>query len=159
MITIEEIPVDRIDEFWAIHWEYLIRDGIIVDEEDKTYFQGEEYRGIIKMHMQREKDPHHMIYFVEAGQRIGAAQYNTYQSEDGKCFILDYWIFPEYRGNGMGHRCFVALEEYTKKDGAVYYEINCEKENARRFWLDNGFACCGVDEYDMPVLIKGAGKK
>lgn len=156
MITIEEIPVERMEEFWKIHMEYLLRDEIIAeeDEEDKAYFQGDEYRGMIKAHMLREVDRHHLVYFVENEKRIGAAQYNTYQSEDGKCFILDFWVFPEFRGNGTGHACFKALEAYTKKDGALYYEINCEKENSRRFWLDNGFVDNGVDEYDMPLMIK-----
>lgn len=83
MITIEEIPVERIDEFWKIHYRYLIDDEIIIDEEDKEYFQSTEYRDIIRAHMLREQDRHHMIYFVRDGFRIGAAQYNTYQSEDG----------------------------------------------------------------------------
>lgn len=48
-ILVEEIPVERIDEFWNIHFKYLIDDGIISDEEDKEYFSGEEYRGIIKI--------------------------------------------------------------------------------------------------------------
>lgn len=154
MITIEEIPVERIEEFWIIHYDYLINDEIISDEDGKEYFQSEEYRGVIKAHMLREVDKHHMIYFVEDGKRIGAAQYNTYQSEDGKCFLLDFWVFPEFRGNGTGHRCFVALEDYTKKDGAKFYELNSERENAQRFWRDNGFMDNGVDEYGMPVLIK-----
>ncbi len=74
--------------------------------------------------MLRERDQHHMVYFLRGGERIGAAQYNTYQSEDGKCFILDFWVFPPYRGNGTGHACFAALEAYTRADGAAYYEIN-----------------------------------
>ena len=102
MIKTEEIPVERIEEFWDLHLQYLINDGIIEDEEDIAYFSGEEYRNIIKAHMIRETDKHHMVYFVEDNQRIGAAQYNTYQSEDGKCFILDFWVFPAYRGNGTG---------------------------------------------------------
>lgn len=157
MITIEEIPVERIEEFWNIHYEYLINDAIISDEEDKEYFKSEEYRGVIKSHMLREVDTHHMIYFLEDGERIGAAQYNTYQSEDGKCFILDFWVLPEFRGNGTGHRCFTALETYTKKDGARYYEINCERENAQRFWRDNGFEDNGVDEYGMVLMVKRKG--
>lgn len=154
MIQIEEIPVERLEEFWKIHITYLVDDEIIDDEEDKEYFEGEEYRGIIRAHMLREKDKHHCIYFVENGVRKGAAHYNTYQSEDGKCFILDFWVFPQYRGNGMGHRCYEALESYTKQDGALYYEINCEKENAHRFWCDNGYVDHGVDEDDMPVMQK-----
>lgn len=155
MIKIEEIPVERIDEFWDIHIRYLIDDEIITDEEeDIDYFKGEEYRGILKSHMLRDVDRHHMVYFVQDEQRIGAASYCTYQSEDRKCFILDYWVFPEYRGNGTGHRCFEALEQYTKMDGAKYYEINSTKENSIRFWKSLGFVENGKDEYDMLVLVK-----
>ena len=97
MISIEEIPVERIDEFWDIHIRYLVDDGIISDDEDIAYFMGEEYRGILKDHMIRDTDKQHMVYFRRDGERIGAASYCTYQSEDGKCFILDYWVFPQFR--------------------------------------------------------------
>ena len=154
MITIQEIPVENIDEFWEIHYEYLVDDGISEDEEDKEYFAGEEYRGIIRSHMLRDVDRHHMVYFVRDGRRIGAAQYNTYKSEDGQCFILDFWGFPEFRGNGTGHECFRALEEYTRKGGAKYYEINSTKEDSQRFWKSLGFVEDGVDDDDMPLFIK-----
>lgn len=153
-VEIEEIPVERIDEFWNIHMPYLIGDSIIDDEEDEEYFRSGEYRDVIRSHMVRSVDRHHMVYFVRDGERIGAAQYNTYQSADGKCFILDYWVFPQFRGNGTGHACFEALEQYTKSDGAVYYEINCTKENAVRFWKSLGFIENGVDEYDMPLMVR-----
>ncbi len=157
MIWIEEIPVERIDEFWSLHMKYLVDDGIIEDEEDIEYFAGDEYRGIIRSHMIRKCDRHHMVYFVEDGQRIGAAQYNTYQSEDGKCFILDFWVFPAYRGKGKGHACFEALSAYTRADGAKHYEINSEKENAIRFWTSLGFVRAGTDEYGMPLFVLKAG--
>ena len=153
-IQIEEIPVERAGEFWELHYRYLIDDGIIEEEEDKEYFRSEEYRGIIESHMRRPEDTHHMVCFARAGDRIGAAQYCTYKSEDGKCFLLDFWVFPEYRGGGTGHRCFEALENATKADGAVYYEINCEKENAQRFWKSFGFEDNGADEYGMPVMVR-----
>ena len=105
-------------------------------------------------HMLRDNDRHHMIYFFDDGKRIGAAQYNTYHSKDGKCFILYFWVFPTYRGKGAGHRCFEALEEFTRADGAVYYEINSEKDDSVRFWKSMGFTENGKDEYDMPILIK-----
>ena len=124
MIIIEEIPVERINEFWEIHINYLVDDGMISDEEDIAYFTGKEYRGILEDHMIRSTDKQHMVYFCRDGERIGAASYCIYQSEDGKCFILDYWVFPQFRGNGTGHRCFEALEQYTKADGAQYYELN-----------------------------------
>ena len=154
MISIEEIPVEEINEFWKLHIRYLIEDGIISDEEDFAYFSGGEYRGILKEHMIRDTDKQHMIWFCRDGARIGAASYCTYQSEDGKCFILDYWVFPEHRGNGTGHRCFEALEQYTKADGARYYELNSTKEDSIRFWKSLGFVENGVDEYDMLLMIK-----
>lgn len=154
MITIQEIPIEEIDSFWNLHIRYLIEDGIITDEEDIAYFQGEEYRGILQDHMRRMVDRQHMVYFVRDGEKIGAASYCTYQSEDGKCFILDYWVFPAYRGGGTGHRCFEALEQYTRKDGATYYELNSHKEDSVRFWKSLGFSENGTDEYDMPLWIR-----
>ncbi len=154
MITIEEIPVDNINDFWKIHFKYLMDDGIIDDPEDIEYFSGDEYRGIIKNHMVRDNNKHHMVYFLNGKTRIGAAQYNTYQTEDGKCFILDFWVFPEHRGNGTGHACFEALEKYTKSDGAIYYELNSMKDDSIRFWKSIGFVENGRDEYDMPLFVK-----
>ena len=154
MIKIEEIPIEKLSEFWDCHFNYLINDEIINDAEAIEYFKGEEYRSILKAHMIRETDKQHMIYFVKDEERIGAASYCIYQSEDGKCFILDYWVFPEYRGNRIGHICFEALEIYTKMDGAVYYELNSETENSIRFWKSLGFVENGKDEYDMLLLIK-----
>lgn len=154
MISIEEIPRERIQEFWDIHLRYLIDDGIISDEEDRAYFSGEEYRGILEDQMLRDPDRQHMAYFRQDGKRIGAVSYCIYQSENMKCFILDFWIFPAYRGNGTGHRCFEAFQQYTQKNGAVCYELNSVKEDSVRFWKSLGFRENGFDEYEMPLFIK-----
>jgi GNAT superfamily N-acetyltransferase len=154
MIGIEEIKPKELPAFWDAHIRYLVDDGIISDEEDVEYFSGDEYRGIIEAHMQRDRDTHHIVYFRENGTRIGAASYCTYESEDGKCFILDFWVFPAFRGNGTGRRCFAALERYTKADGARYYEINSEKADSVRFWKSLGFIENGTDEYGMPLFIR-----
>jgi GNAT superfamily N-acetyltransferase len=154
MIQIEEIKTDELAGFWDSHIKYLVDDDIIADQEDIEYFSGREYRGILEAHMIRSLDKHHMVYFIREGERIGAASFCTYQSEDGKCFILDYWVFPEHRGNGAGHLCFEALEQYTKEDGANYYELNSEKEDSIRFWKSLGFVENGRDEYDMLLMIK-----
>ena len=154
MITIEEISVEQLPVFWEAHMKYLVEDGIITDEEDIEYFQDDEYRGILKDHMLRDADKHHMVWFRENDERIGAASYCTYQSEDGKCFLMDFWVFPEFRGNGTGHRCFEVLEQYTKADGAKYYELNSTKEDSIRFWKSLGFVENGTDEWDMLLLVR-----
>ncbi len=154
-ISVEEVSPDEdsLEEFWKQHIIYLTEDGIISGQEDIDYFSGEEYRGVIRSHMLREKDRHHLVYFVREGLRIGAASYCIYQSEDGKCFILDYWVFPPFRGEGAGHHCFTALKEYTKAQGAAYYELNSEGKDAVRFWRAHGFLENGQDEWGMPLWI------
>lgn len=154
MIRIEEIPVSRIHEFWDIQFQYLVNDQMITTEEEKAYFQSVEYRGVLENHMKCTPDTLHMVYFVRDGMRIGAAQYCIFKSEDGKCFILDFWVFPKYRGNMTGHECFRALLEYTKNDGTLYYALNYAKEDSRRFWLSLGFKDNGEDEYGSPLMIK-----
>ena len=104
--------------------------------------------------MLRTPDTQHMVYFVRDGVKIGASQYCTYKSEDGKCFILDFWVFPDHRGNGTGHKCFQTLMEYTKNDGAIYYALNYAKEDSHRFWASLGFSDNGTDEYGSPLMIK-----
>ena len=39
MIRIEEIPVERITEYWDIQYRYLVDDGMITTDEEKDYFQ------------------------------------------------------------------------------------------------------------------------
>lgn len=154
MIDIEQIKVQKIDLFWKLHISYLIDDGIITDSEDVEYFKSDEYRSVIKEHMLREKDKHHLVYFYNEGKRIGAASYCTYKSEDGKCFILDFWIFKDFRNKNLGHLCFKKLEEITIQDGAKYFEINSTKEDSIRFWKSLGFVENGLDEYGEKIYIK-----
>ena len=154
MIEIEEIPLERVDEFWELHIRYLVEDGIVTDEEDVAYFEGNEYHKILEAHMARATDRHHLVYFVRSGMRIGAASYCTYQSEDGKCFVMDFWVFPEFRGKGTGHRCFEALKRRAKGQGATYFELNSEKEDSLRFWKSLGFVESGTDEWGMPLMVR-----
>lgn len=154
MITIEEIPAERASEFWAIQFQYLVDDGMLDTEEEKEYYSSDKYRGHLDSLTRRDPDRLHRVYFVRDGVRIGASQYCTFQSEDGKCFILDFWVFPEYRGGGTGRACFEALTAYTQADGAVYFALNYAKEDSRMFWLSNGFADDGVDEYGAPLMVK-----
>lgn len=153
MIEIEEVSLSNINDFWNVHINYLIDDEMISDEEIR-YFSGRDYRGVLEDHMIRDNDKQHMVYFIRDGKRIGAVSYCTYQSEDGKCFILDFWVFQEFRGNGTGHKCFETFEKYTRLDGAQYYELNSSKENSVRFWKSIGFIEAGKDEYGMLLFRK-----
>ncbi len=154
MIEIKEISFENVQDFWKEHIRYLIEDEIISKQEDIDYFSGSEYRGIIENHMNSSIDKLHMVWFVRDNIRIGAVQYKIYQSEDGECFILDYWVFPQFRGNNTGRNFFYALVDHTKADGAIYYKLNARKEDSIRFWKSLGFVENGKDEFDSPLFIK-----
>lgn len=154
MIRIEEVPPEQASGFWEKHWAYLISDLIITHPEDLDYFASPTYRVVLEEHMLRDRDPHHMIYFYKDETFVGATHYTTYQSEDGKCFILDFWILPPYRHQGVGRACFKALEHYTKEGGAVYYLLNSSKESSINFWKSLGFRAHGRDEYGVQLFIK-----
>lgn len=150
-ITLEEIPVEEAGEFFELQMKYLVDDDIVEDEEDIEYFASNEYRDIILEHMQRETDQHHLVYFVQEGKRIGASSYCIYGSEDGQCFILEFWVFPEFRGMGTGHYCYYALEAAAQAQGAKYFEMNIGKPLPLRFWRAFGYVEKGVDEWGMPL--------
>ena len=77
-----------------------------------------------------------------------------YTSEDGKCFIMDFCVYPEFRGNGMGKECARALLKWAEKNGAFYAELNYS-DNVRRkhFWQSIGFVQNGSDQWGDPLML------
>lgn len=153
-ITLEEIPFAGRQAFWDAHIRYLVEDGIISEDEDIAYFSGSDYRDAIAKLLQRAPDRLHMLYFVEKSERIGAMQYVTYHSEDGKSVLMDFWLFPPHRNQGKGHICYALWEARAIAEGATCCQLNCERENALRFWYSLGYRDDGADEYGMKRLRK-----
>ncbi|WMC93367.1 GNAT family N-acetyltransferase [Kineothrix sp. MB12-C1] len=114
-------------------------------DEDKKYFLSDDYRSALDGLCDREVDRAQRIFFEENGRQFGFCMYCVYASEDGKCFILDYCIYPEYRGKGYGKTCFLQLKETVKE--AEYYELNLSDEKNRRFWMSLGFTYNGYDAH------------
>lgn len=54
----------------------------------------------------------------KGGARSSQGFILQFPREDRKCFILDFWFFPEFRGYGTGCNCFAALDDYAGADGA-----------------------------------------
>lgn len=159
MISIKEVSKDKMQGYWELHFEYLASDilphdtlGTKLDEEDMEYFKSKDYRGVLESYMDREPDKAHFIYFYKDGLHIGCTQYVIYKSEDGKCFVMDFWVLPEYRGSGVGHACYSALENYVKADGGAYIEINISSEENHKFWTTLGFSDDGFDEGGNPLM-------
>ena len=104
-ITIREAITEAdIAVFWGQLHTYHMRD-IFPDSEDenrKHFLDDTEYRAQIQHVHDRPQDRCYYLFFHRDGQDIGFALPAIFTSEDGKCFILEFCIFPAFRGSGTG---------------------------------------------------------
>ena len=87
----------------------------------------------------------HAELFRKNGQNIGLAMTVIYLTEDRKQFILEFCVFPEFRGNGTGKACARALLDWGKANGARFAELNADDPRRTRFWASFGFIPNGRD--------------
>ena len=135
--------------FWAELGAYHARDILPRDEdrEDLVYFLGEEYRGQIEALRERERDRLHFLFFRRGEEEIGFAMPVIYDREDGKCFLREFCVYPQFRGNGTGRACAAALLAWARERGMAYAELNYGGDPRRlRFWQRLGFRPNGADE-------------
>ena len=155
IIIREAVAEADIEAFWAQLYAYYRRD-ILSDPEDgdREHFLGGEYRS----HMQAVHDRPQVrcwyLFFTRAGMDIGFAMPVIFTSEDGKCFLTDFCVFPEFRGGGTGTQCAQALLRWAKARGAQYAELNYGSDARRkRFWSRIGFLPNGRDEWGEPLML------
>lgn len=155
-ITIRE-AITEIDvaAFWEQLHIYYKRDIFPDSEnEDRAYFLGDEYRSAVQKIHDREQDRCRYLFFERDGQDIGFALPAIYTTEDGKCFIMEYCVYPQFRGDGTGRECAGTLLKWVRQEGALYAELNYGKDvRRRRFWERLGFICNGADEWGEPLMI------
>lgn len=151
----EAVTESDVASFWEQLRIYQKRD-LFPDPEDGEldYFLSEEYHEQVETLHCRRKDPLHYLFFCRDGQDIGFAMPVIYASEDSKCFILEFCVFPEYRGNGAGSRCAEALLRWSAARGAAYWELNCNTAQRRRFWSRLGFLPNGAEEWGEPLMLR-----
>ena len=155
-ITIREaITENDVALFWEQLHIYYKRDMFPdPDAEERDYFLGDEYRSTMRKIHDRTQDRCYYLSFQQNGQDIGFAMPVIYTSEDGKCFIMDYCVYPEYRGNGTGKECARILLNWAAENGARYAELNYGGNDRRlRFWKSVGFIENGVGEWGEPLMI------
>ena len=155
-ITIcEAITQKEVAIFWeqlhAYHKRDIFPDS---DHEDLKYFLGSEYyKHMMKVHS-RPQNRCFFLFFHRNGQNIGFAMPVIFSSEDGKCFIMEFCIYPEFRGNGTGKECARALLHWAREHGALYAELNYGGDERRRhFWESVGFVENGSDAWGEPLMI------
>ena len=155
-ITIREaITENDVAIFWeqlhAYHKRDIFPDS---DNENLEYFLGSAYHDyMIKMHSRRQ-DRCFFLFFCRNGQDIGLTMPVIYTTEDGKCFIMEFCVYPEFRGNGTGKECARVLLNWAREHGALYAELNHGSgERRRHFWESVGFIENGADEWGEPLMI------
>ena len=163
-ITIKELTTsEEAARFWVELHSYFQRDLFPDDGsnpergEELGYFLGEGYRAAVEKLHARQADPLYYLAFVRGGAEVGYAMPALYPGEDGKCFIMEFWVLPEFRGGGTGHACARALLDWARSRGAAYFELNAEGE-PRRFWASLGFAPNGLDEWGRPCMLLPPGE-
>jgi len=155
-ITIREAVAENdVAVFWEQLHIYHKRD-IFPDpgSEDLEYFLSSEYYDHMTKIHSRPQDRCHFLFFHRDGQDIGFAMPVIYTTEDGKCFIMEYCVYPEFRGNGTGKECARVLLDWARENGALYAELNHgSNERRRHFWESVGFVENGADEWGEPLMI------
>ena len=156
IIIREPAAPNDVARFWEELYAHFLRDVFPdPEDEDRAYFLESDYRNAIERLHGREVDPLHYLFFQRDGTDIGFAMAVIYTSEDGKCFILEFGVFPEFRGSGTGRSCAAALMEWARERGAAYFELNADTEQRQRFWGYSGFQVVGEDEHGLPLLRMG----
>lgn len=155
-ITIREAVTEQdIAFFWEQMHIYHKRDIFPnPEDEDREYFLDDaQYRANVEKIHNREQDRCYYLLFCRGEQRIGFALPVIYHTEDGKCFLMEFCVFPEFRGNGTGSHCAGEFLAWANNKGATYVEINCDTIKRQCFWQRVGFKLNGVDEWGVPLML------
>ena len=147
----EAVTEQETSLFWRELRNYQERDIFPdVGQEDREYFSGQEYYNEIQKLHERKQNRCRYLFFQDKGTEfdgtyggqniVGIALTVIYDQEDGKCFLLEFCVLPEFRGGGMGRNCAKAFLAWAKEQGAAYVELNYGGlENRERFWKSMGF--------------------
>lgn len=155
-ITIREAVTENdVAAFWKQLHAYYKQDIFPDSDAGKLeYYLGSEYHDHMMRIYSRPQDRCFFLFFQRDGQDIGFTMPVIFTSEDGKCFIMEYCVYPEFRGNGTGKECARVLLDWAKENGALYAELNHgSNERRRHFWKKVGFVENGVDEWGEPLMI------
>lgn len=95
----EAITGSEIARFFEKLHSYHRRDIFpeIEQAEDLAYFLSDEYLSQLKSLHRRQENRLHFLFFERGGQDIGFTMPVIYGSEDGKCFIMEFCVYPEFR--------------------------------------------------------------
>ena len=154
-ITVREaVTQTEVATFWEQLYNYYNRDIFPDSDDERDYFLGAEYRQHMETIHNRLQDRCYYLLFYQKEQNVGIAMPVIFTSEDGKCFIMEFCVYPEFCGNGMGKECASVLLEWAEKNGALYAELNYGGDICRKdFWQSIGFVQNGFDQWGDPLML------
>lgn len=124
------------------------------DNEERESFLRSKYHNHRMKSNGSPQDRCFFLIFHRGGQDIGFAMPVIFTTEDGKCFIREFCVYPEFRGNGTGKACARTLLDWAKEHGARYAELNYGgHERRRHFWESVGFIENGADEWGESLML------
>lgn len=143
----EAVTPEEVERFWQELHAYHARD-VFPDpaEEDRAYFLDDsQYRAAVQRIHDREGDRCYYLLFRREGRDIGFALTALYPSEDGKCFVMEFCVLPEFRGGGTGTACARLLLDWAADRGAAADGGEHRAAAGRR----------GAGAYPLPAGIPG----
>lgn len=132
--------------FWQYLKEYFVRD-IHPDEPDYVPCPPD-YEQSIDFLREREYDRARFLIFRQDNQDVGIAMSIISEWGDKRHYIMEFCVFPAFRGGGMGLACAQLLIEWGQKLGCLYVELNADTPQRQRFWSRLGFIPNGYDQFD-----------
>lgn len=139
-----------VDIFWGLFNSYINELSLHVslgDDFDLDYFYSDEYREAIEELRTRDINSLNLFLIHKDGTMLRFLMYVTYFDEGGKCFLMEYYLEPAYRGSGYGKAVYSMAEEQAYADGAKYMELTPTNEANESFWRSVGFMkSADVDE-------------
>lgn len=155
MVQIRECAGPAEDAFFRAELKAYFERDMFPDpqDEDRAYFLGSDYEADMERLHGQEKDRLRYLLFERENEKIGFVMATIYDSEDKRCFLMEFCVFPQFRGNGTGRACAEAFRQWAIGEGAEYIELNAHTEQRKRFWRSAGYRDNGCDDWGDPALM------
>lgn len=132
MIRIERASLDRVDEAYAIVWEYYESVDVVVRDDAEAFAR--EYFG----------DESGIWLASEDEHAVGCIALRPLAKSDHAGEIKRMYVRPESRGQRIAEKLLKSLEEYAAEAGyrTLYLDTKDDLTTAIRFYQRHGYAPC-----------------
>ncbi len=151
-ITIQPADTPEAEARFRHQLTLYFRRDIFPGESPETALPPGYWQNIDALH-RRAENPLHYLFFRRDGVEIGLTMTVLYLTEDQKQFILEFCVYPAFRGNGTGTACAEALLQWGRERGAAFFELNAEDPRRVRFWSRLGFRPNGRNQSGPLMLL------